>query len=266
MLLSAFPFAAGTFFPFSWRPPTYGPPRYGYRSQRSPPNNNLVPVESPVLGLRVLVPRALIDLFNIRPTGPDYQRPNQFNPQNGFPSNGIPPNKLPSNGFPSSGFPPNRLPSNGFPLNGFSPNHSPPVGYPPNNFPQNGFFPQSPAPRLPPIDPDTLINLMRVLYPDLIYRPDPRLPNVFAIRSPHPPLPPTHLPGSRTFSPEFDQESENLPSQNQYNGELPSNAGEFSGQTYAPPNLHSQNYAQQNQPQQNQPQQSQPQNHLIIIR
>lgn len=284
LLLSAFPFAAGTFFPFTARPSPFSPPRYGYRPVRSP-SNNLVPVESPILGLRVLVPRALAELFNLRPHSSDYypRPPPPFNPQHGFPPphggyppngfgpNGLGPNSLGPNGLGPNGpgpnsyapnYPPNHFqPNNGYPPNHFQPNGG---GYSPNYFPQNGF---PPSRRLPPIDPDSFIHLMRILYPDLIYRPDPSRPDVFAIRSPNspqlPPLPPpqpqSHLPDQRPNQSEFYQDPQNVPAPNRfYGGDLPPNASQYSG---------GQQFPSSNLPQrQTYPQQNQPQNHLIIIR
>lgn len=55
------------------------------------------------------------------------------------------------------------------------------------NFPRaNDLFPHNYLPPLPlpPFDATAFINFMRTLYPDMIYRPDPRIPNVFAIRLP----------------------------------------------------------------------------------
>lgn len=297
LLLSVLPFAAGTFFPFTWRPP-FSPPRYGYRSQRSP-SSNLIPVESPILGLRFLVPRGLFDLFNVRPPGPNYNRPNPFLPPNGFGQNSFPPNGFGSNAFapnnnhpnnfgPNNNHPnnyapnnfapnnfapnnfapnnfapnnlaPNNFAPNNIPAHGYTPNNIPPHNFAPNRLPLDSYLPQAPnhsppnsfsnGPRIP-MDPDTFINLMRVLYPDLIYQPDPSLPNVFAIRPPN--APPSHLPDARPLPHDFYQNPTNLPSPNRQYGELPPNASQYSGQQFSPPR----NYQQQ----------SQPQNHLIIIR
>ncbi|XP_055295360.1 uncharacterized protein LOC129565039 [Sitodiplosis mosellana] len=230
-LLSMLPFATGTFFPFtSWRTPSFGPQRsYGYRSQRSSPNNNLIPIQSPILGLRVLVPRDLLNLFNVRPPfgqEPNYPRPNSFNPFNINPFTSHPnyPHEHRPNGFPQP----------------FTPNYFPQNYAPPNYSPHT------------PFDAGSFINFMRALYPDMIYRPDPRYPNVFAIR-----LPPnhTHSPDSQSSPPpEFDQEpSRFFPEEN------PPNVNEF---LEPPPNVSHTHSPPYNQPQHNQ----QPQNHLIIIR
>lgn len=156
LLLSLTPYVAGTFFPFtSFRPPVYPPSRY--RSSRSS-QNNFVPLQSSVLGVRVSVPRALYDLFNAR---------SPYNPPSNYPRPPPP---------PSSPYQPSFNPR---PYNPFQP----PI--PPEN--QPGAF-------TPPITPNTFFNLMRTFYPHLIYQPDPRYPNVFAIRLPAEPNPPTNLP------------------------------------------------------------------------
>lgn len=172
MLLSLTPYAAGTFFPFtSFRPPVYPPPRY--RPSRSS-QNNFVPLQSSVLGVRVLVPRALYDLFNARtpyaPPPVNYPRP-------------PPP-------------PPYQPPFNPRPQNPFQP----PIDYPPVNHPgafsppaAPGYSPGRGYPQ-PPLTPDTFFNLIRAFYPNLISRPDPRYPNVFAIRLPAEPNPSINPP------------------------------------------------------------------------
>lgn len=228
------PFVTGTFFPFtSWRPSFSPQRRYGYRSSRSSSNNNLIPIQSPILGLRVMVPRELLNLFNVRPSfgsESNYPRPNAFNPFNINPLNSQPnyPHEHRPNGFPQP----------------FTPNYFPQNYAPPNYTPH------------PPFDADSFINFMRTLYPDMIYRPDPRYPNVFAIRFPsdhshgqveRPPLSPSH---------EFDQQPNPF-----FPAENPSNVNEFLEPL--PPNVPPHNQA----PPYNQPQHSQqPQNHLIIIR
>lgn len=224
------PFAAGTFFPFTWRTPSFAPQRsYGYRSPRSSPNNNnLIPIQSPILGLRVFVPRELLNLFNIRPPvgqEPNYQRPNPFNPHPNYPHEHRP------NGFPQQPINPFYAPSSYLP--NYTPNYSP----------------------RPPFDAGAFINFMRALYPDMIYRPDPRYPNVFAIRFPQDH---THLPPDSQLPPpppEFDQEPNRF-----FPGEIPSpNVNQF---LEPPPNLPLNHPPQYNQASSNQ----QPQNHLIIIR
>jgi len=230
-LLSMLPFAAGTFFPFTSlfnTRPSFAPqrPYPGYRSPRSSPNNNLVPIQSPILGLRVFVPRDLLNLFNGRPPvapEPNYPRPNPFTPHPNYPHEHRP------NGFPQQPFTPFYAPSSYFP------NYSP----------------------QPPLNAGSFINFMRALYPDMIYQPDQRYPNVFAIRFPQDH---THLPDSRSPppQPEFDQE----PEQNRFfPGEIPTlpNVNQF---LQPPPNLPHNHPPQYNQSPQNQ----QPQNHLIIIR
>lgn len=226
------PFAAGTFFPFTElfrRTPSFAPQRpYGYRTSRSSPNNNLIPIQTPVLGLRVFVPRELLNMFNVRPPGgqePTYSRPNPFNP---FATHPNYPNIHRPNGFPQP-FVPNYFPQN------YSPNYQP-----------------QPQPH-PPFDAGTFINLMRALYPNMIYRPDPRYPNVFAIR-----FPPDQFPDSRQPPPpppEFDEESNRF-----FPDEIPPNVNQF---LESPPNLPQSQSPQYNQSPQNQ---QQPQNHLIVIR
>lgn len=161
LLLSLTPYVAGTFFPFtSFRPPVY--PSSRYRPARSS-QNNFVPLQSSALGVRVLVPRALYDLFSARsPYSPPSNYPRPPPPP--------PPYQPPFNG-----------PFNPRPYNPFQP----PNDFPPGNRP--GAF-------QPPITPNTLFNLMRAFYPHLIYQPDPRYPNVFAIRLPAEPNPPVNLP------------------------------------------------------------------------
>lgn len=220
------PFATGTFFPFTslFRTPSFAPQRpYGYRSSRSP-SSNLIPIQSPLLGLRVLIPRDLLNLFNVRPPigpEPNYPRPNLFNPPHpNFPHEHQP------DGFPTPirpfYLPPQYTPN-------FSPNYS-------------------------PLDAGSFINFMRALYPDMIYRPDARYPNVFAIRFPEH----SHLPEPR---PPPQAPTEFNPDHNRFFvGEIPnpSSINEF----LEPPTI-----PQNHPPQYNQsPQNQQPQNRLIIIR
>lgn len=233
LFLSAIPFVTGTFFPFTLRQPSLPPSRYGYRSSRSSPNN-LVPVDSPILGLRVYVPRGLFDLFNMRPpTQPGNNllpRPYPYNPQNFYPPNGFAPQN-----FPQNRFPPNRFPPQNFP----------PTEYPPRPYPPNGI----PQPPFPPVDAGNFINLMRALYPDMIYRPDPRFPNVFAIRFPSELQPPTHLPDARPSLNEFYEEGSNQSSPNQfYNQQSPTNANPFLSPQSSSQNFSSRNYSERQQP------------------
>lgn len=228
LTLATIQMSCGTFFPFtSYRPSIYPSPRYGFRQSRSPPPtpSNYVPVQSPIFGVRILVPRGLYDLFNDRPPlgpEPNYPRPYQppYNPFNFRPEN-----------------------------------H--PNGFPPNNYPPSSY---------PPISPNTFINLMRAFYPDLIYRPDPRYPNVFAIRPPGEPQPPTHLPADRPlpldyFPAPLTQQSS---SPNRSFNELPPNENQLlesplPQRNFSPPQNQPKSY---NQPSYNRPQP----NHLILIR
>lgn len=156
------PFGSATFFPFtSYRPSFYSNARYGYRSGRSS-SNNLIPVQSPILGIRVLVPRELYNLFG-----------------------GRSPSSLPPPPPPYDRVPNFQRPYNQPPYYPQAPNFPPQI--PPNQY-------QPPGAGYPPINPATFFNLMRAFYPDLIHRPDPRYPNVFAIRLPTDPRPPTQLP------------------------------------------------------------------------
>lgn len=206
MLLSLAPYAAGTFFPFtSFRPPVYPPPRY--RSSRSSPQNNFVPLQSSVLGVRVLVPRALYDLFNVRsPYSPpiNYPRPPPPAPPPYQPS----PYPRPYNPFnPPIDFQPENHPLPFSPANGYSPGGR---GFPPS------------------INPTTFFNLMRAFYPNLIYRPDPRYPNVFAIRfptEPNPPNPPDFYRDPLGLQP--PPQPATPPVNPEFNEDLPPNDGEF---------------------------------------
>lgn len=195
---------AGTFFPFtSYRSPVYPPPRY--RSGRSS-QNNFVPLQSSVLGVRVLVPRALYDLFNGRPpySPPvNYPRPPPPPPPYQPPFNSRPYNPNPFN--PPIDFPPQNHPGAILPPNGYSP-------------PGRGFS--------PPISPAAFFNLMRAFYPNLIYRPDSRYPNVFAIRFPTQPSPPN--PPDFYRDPSLAPPQPPAPPLNpDFNEELPPNDSEF---------------------------------------
>lgn len=269
LLLSLMPYVAGTFFPFtSYRPPIY--PSSRYRSPRSS-QNNLVSLQSSVLGVRVLVPRALFDLFNVQ--RPPYQPPYNPRPYNPY----SPPIDLHA-----------EIPRGAIAPNGYSPGRS---------------FP-------PPISPNTFFNLMRAFYPNLIYRPDPRYPNVFAIRFPaEPHLPTTHLPDLpdvQSLAPDLYRDPLPLapqppapPLNPEFNEELPPNGNEFfepplpardfspppppsppslplqqqsqpfaRSSTLSQPSLQTQNqqFGRTSLPFGNSAQRRSPQNHLIIIR
>lgn len=194
MIFSLTPYATGTFFPFtSFRPPA--PPRY--RPSRSS-QNNFVPLQSSVLYVR-----ALYDLFNGR---------SPYSPPANYPRPPPPPP------------PPYQPPFNPRPYNPFQP----PVDFPPVNHP-GAFSPPTPGRGYPPpLTPATFFNLMRAFYPNLIYRPDPRYPNVFEIRLPTQPNPPINLP-------DFDRDPLALAPQQPpapplnpgFDGEIPPNETEF---------------------------------------
>ncbi|XP_031617222.1 early nodulin-75-like [Contarinia nasturtii] len=226
LLFSMLPFAAATFFPFtSFRPPSFP---HGYRPQRTGPPTNLVSVQSPILGLRVYVPRELLGLFNGfnggRPStfGPDYQPPNY-------------PRSIP-----------------------FNPHPNYPHENRPNEYPH---LPPNYSPNLPPFDANAFIHLMRALYPDMIYRPNPRYPNVFALRFPRelPPYPDL-TPPQPSSSPDYYPEQNRI-----FPGEFSSDISQF---LEPPPNYGSPNLAEQNQSSSyNQPHNNQqPHNHLLSER